>query len=274
MTLSIVADVPAESSGLVASQSVTIPSTAAGDLIGVNTIFSLGASPSTSVSKITDTNDAVGSSWSKAVADNPAGRKIAGEFWWKIASAGITNVNVFFAANANAIVRVRVGHDDQGGTWSLDQFLMVDGSGNAPSSGATGTTAAANELAFGMIGTGSSTMTWSTPPGVPWTLDAIVHSISTGANCSESAGSAVLSSTQALTINGALSASSAWVAGIVTFLSTPPSSTPISSSDSATMTDAVVSIVVLSPPPPPLPQISPGVLKGQQATVLPGHPAG
>jgi hypothetical protein len=217
VALSIAQNVPASSSALVASQTVTISAPTAGDLIVVTVIDSLAATPSTTISKVSDNIDTAGTSWAKAEADSPATRKVAGECWYKTAGGSETTVTVAFTANANCIVRVRVLHDSAGGTWSLDQTAIIDGSSTGPSSGATGTTANANEIALSVIGTGSSTLTWGTAPGAPWANDTITHSLATSANISEQSGSDIASSTGTFTYSGTLSATAVWVALVATF---------------------------------------------------------
>lgn len=199
-----------------------------GDLVIVNFGFGLGSTPSS-----TSCTDDAGNTFTLAVQDDKLTNNTphAWQFFCVLTHAITTsntltatpNVTVNFPWLAIDICTV------SGGTWNaspLDKTAHANGASTSPSSGATGTTSQAIELAFGCIGCGpSETVTWG---GGYTGIDHAANSTKSG-----DTGYLILSSTGAQTASGTI-VSADWNCLVATYMATasaPPSVAGLGSDD-------------------------------------------
>ncbi len=162
---------------------------------------------------VTGVTDTRGNTWVKAVEEENAGASTYLELWYvENCAAGantVTAANGFGASFAH----VWVGEYSGVATSSaLDQTAGGQSSTGNPDSGATATTAQADELLVGGIANnGARTVTWTEPDTEQY------DDATAGASRGLSAADEIVSATGTFSATGTMSGSADWLAAIATF---------------------------------------------------------
>lgn len=145
---------------------------------------------------------------------------------WRIAPAGASaTVSGSLSASRAWVIVVMEFNDSDGGTWALDAHASGTGSSTTPSTGTTGTTAAADEVAVGFVGV--KNIGQSSTPTNSFTLQEEQHTGTVDATHISGAGLyRILAATGTFSTGVTLSTSRLWAANIATFSSTPAGAMP------------------------------------------------
>jgi len=182
-------------------------STTAGNLIFVTVVGDGGTIPT-----ITSITDSKGNTYTK-ITDSQIGSAInMVAFYTKITTGGSSHTITATWNDTSENIRV-VAQEFSGftGNPTIDQVVVASGSSTTPASGATGTTARANEIVIGMLAKQGTTASVATA-GTGFSNLVVV-------NDNDNAGqeSQIVSSISTYNATFTLSVSRAWLAGIVTF---------------------------------------------------------